>query len=211
MGRNPAAVYFLVPASAARGRGYRLIPRGERRRSKIANPTEIRTNPQRPDSLPRSVQRPADCLVHRKRAEPFLPQMSALSVSKIGMPRIATVRLAQRGSETILTARNHDEMDVIGHQAIGPDLGLRALREFGDQFDVVKMIVNTKGCLLSTIAALRNVMGKDGTTTLGILAIAYFPIRAWEDQMYRLFPKRYTGPGRCSDTVQQYRCCWPRE
>ena len=49
---------------------------------------------------------------------------------------------------------------MIGQQAAGPDLGFREFRKLGKQIDIVEVVVGTEESFLSTIAALRNVMGK---------------------------------------------------
>jgi hypothetical protein len=42
-------------------------------------------------------------------------------------------------------------MHMIGHRAISPDPGFRECREFGEQLDIVKVVIDTKEGLLSTI------------------------------------------------------------
>jgi len=53
-------------------------------------------------------------------------------------------------------------MGVVGHQTIGPDSNAAATAPFGHEVDVVPVVFVTEECLLSTIPALRDMMGIAG-------------------------------------------------
>ena len=55
-------------------------------------------------------------------SEALLPQMTGPSVPTVDFKSIAMVRLTQWPGEPVLARRHPDQMDVIGHQTVGPDI-----------------------------------------------------------------------------------------
>jgi hypothetical protein len=53
-------------------------------------------------------------------------------------------------------------MDVVGHQAIGPDLAARATRRLGEEVAVERVVAVLEKGLLPAIAALGHVIGDAG-------------------------------------------------
>jgi hypothetical protein len=76
---------------------------------------------------------------------------------------------------TVRARRRHDQVDVIGHQAIGTDGGTSALRCRGDQTLVKAIVVGLEKHRLAPIAALGDMVGKFGTTTRAIRAMPVLP------------------------------------
>ena len=77
------------------------------------------------------------------------------------------MRLAERPAQRLRAIRDEDEMDVVGHQAIGPDgdalLAALARQEVAIEFVV---LVGEKHPL-APIAALRHMMRKAGDNEAG--------------------------------------------
>lgn len=62
-------------------------------------------------------------LVERHRTEAALPEGAAPALALIDLPGVAAMRWAERGGETVGTARDEEKVDVVRHQAPGPDRG----------------------------------------------------------------------------------------
>ena len=106
-------------------------------------------------------------LVHRDRAEPRLKQVAGHPEACIDRRRVAPMRLAERASERLRAVGNENEVNVVGHQTIGPDRD--ALFAALDRQDIAieRIVVVAKEDALAPVAALRDVMGKAGDDELG--------------------------------------------
>ncbi len=98
-------------------------------------------------------------LVHGERRESSLPRMPAPTLPKIDPSRVAAVRLAQAATQAVLAVRHHDQMHVIGHQAIGPHLHAAAAAPFSQQLQIRTVILLLEEGLLSPIPTLRDMVG----------------------------------------------------
>ena len=65
--------------------------------------------------------------------------------------------LADRLFQSVGRLRNRDQMDVIGHQAVRPDLDLVSAAPLCHQFQVALVIFITKERLLSAVSPLSDV------------------------------------------------------
>jgi hypothetical protein len=84
---------------------------------------------------------------------------------------IAPVRLAERPPQRLLAVGDEDEMDVVRHQAIGPD-GDALLAALARQEIAIKFIVLiAEEHALAPVAALRDMMGRPGTTKRAMQAM----------------------------------------
>src|SRR4051812_3812073 len=99
-------------------------------------------------------------LVHRKRAEAALPEMSAPAVAAVDLDRVARVRRRQRGPQAVLMGGDQDEVDVVRHQAPGPDPGSAPGAEMAEQGQVASVVAVREEDALAAIAALGDVMGQ---------------------------------------------------
>jgi hypothetical protein len=72
------------------------------------------------------------------------------------------MRLADGAAETSLALGDDHEVDVVGHQAEGPDIDRTAGAPFGHQVEVADVVVNLEERLLPAISSLREVMGNSG-------------------------------------------------
>jgi hypothetical protein len=68
------------------------------------------------------------------------------------------MRLAQRCPKAILLTWHHDQMNMIRHQAISPNLCPCFFRELRHQLNVIPIIILAEKRLLTTIATLSHVM-----------------------------------------------------
>ena len=86
--------------------------------------------------------------------------MTAPSLAKVDHARVTTVHFADRPSQAIGRLRHRDQVDMIGHQAVRPDLDLVSAAPLPHQFQVALVIVVTKERLLPAVSPLGDVMGQ---------------------------------------------------
>jgi hypothetical protein len=86
--------------------------------------------------------------------------MPAPSLAKVEHASVTAVNLTDRAPQTIRSLRYRDQMDMIGQQAVRPDLDIVSLAPMSHQFPVALVIFVTKKRLLSTVSPLSDVMGK---------------------------------------------------
>src|SRR3546814_2027474 len=75
-------------------------------------------------------------LIHRDRTEPPLPKMAGGAHAGVDIARIAPMQIAEGSPQAVLILRHQHDVDMIGHQAIGPDLATRPLRRIGQQTEI---------------------------------------------------------------------------
>lgn len=66
--------------------------------------------------------------------------------------------LANGPAQSILRGRNGDQVDVIGHQAVGPDLDPALPARLGHQVEIRDVVLVAEKRLLPTVPPLGNVM-----------------------------------------------------
>lgn len=97
-------------------------------------------------------------LVHWERVEALLPKVAAPALAEVDAPGVAAVRLAEGAPQAVGLLGHQDQMDVVGHQAVGPgrDPGLGA----GDceEVEVSPVVVVLEEGLEAPVAPLGNVM-----------------------------------------------------
>jgi len=91
-------------------------------------------------------------------SEPPLPQMAAPLLPEIDSPRVTSMRLADGPSQAVIRFRRRDQMDVVGHQAVAPDLDRCLAAPLGHQFNVCRVVAIVEECLPATVASLSNVV-----------------------------------------------------
>ena len=72
------------------------------------------------------------------------------------------MHFADRPSQTIGRLRDRDQVHVIGHQTVGPDLNVLGPEELSHQLDVAAVILVTK-LLLATVPPLSNMVRQAGS------------------------------------------------
>lgn len=97
-------------------------------------------------------------LVHGGGAEPALPQVTGDFQSRVNPRGIAAVGFGEGGAP-LGRGRDHDEMDVGGHQAIGLDLSLQPLRRSHDEIEIGLAVRVAEEDDLAPVPTLRHVMG----------------------------------------------------
>ena len=75
-------------------------------------------------------------LVERDRAEAALPEGAAPALALVDLQGVAAVRLAERGGEAAGARRNEQQVDVVRHQAPGPDRRPRLRAAAAEQSEV---------------------------------------------------------------------------
>ena len=70
------------------------------------------------------------------------------------------MRLADRSAQPIRRLRHRDEMNVVGHEAVRPDIDSKSLARVRQQRDVQEVVLRTKECGLFAVATLRDVVGQ---------------------------------------------------
>lgn len=79
----------------------------------------------------------------------------------------APVQIAEGAPQPILALRRRDDMDVVGHQAIGPDLDRRLGRRFAEQVAIEAVIRIAEERRLPPIAALGDMVRNVGNDQAG--------------------------------------------
>jgi len=62
------------------------------------------------------------------------------------------MRLADGLAQTVCGLRHRDQVDVIGHEAIGPDLDLLGTTELGHELQVALVVLFAEQGLLPTVS-----------------------------------------------------------
>ena len=101
-------------------------------------------------------------LVHGHGKEPLLPQMADPAVSAIDLPSKAFVCLSESNGQGTSCFRDRNAMDVIGHQAISPDIDTSNETFLAEQFAVEDEVVIRFEDLHPPTTSLRDVMGHTG-------------------------------------------------
>jgi hypothetical protein len=84
--------------------------------------------------------------------------MSPPPLTKIDLPRVTPVRFPDGSPQSIGRLRDGDQVDVVGHQAISPNLHPVLPAPLTHQLQVRSVVLQAKKRLLPTISPLRNVM-----------------------------------------------------
>ena len=97
-------------------------------------------------------------VVDHERGEPPLPQVAAPTFAEVDPPRVRPMGLADRPTETLGVRGDRDQVDVVGHQAIRPDLHAALAAPLGRQLEIGVIIVLLEEGLLPAVPALRHVV-----------------------------------------------------
>jgi len=117
-------------------------------------PLAFRTMPD-----PRSPNRRQQVrLIHDERSETPLPQIASPFVAEIDPPRVTSMGLTDRPPQGLLARRNRDQMRMVGHQAVGPDIDPLVSTPLGHELHVSRVISVVEECLLPAVAPPGHVM-----------------------------------------------------
>ena len=106
-------------------------------------------------------------VVHRERGEPRLEQMAGRAGAGVDERGEAPMRFPHRPRQRVGVGGDQNELNVVGHQAIGPagdPVGAAAL---GEKIAIEGVIARLGEQRLPAIAALRHVMGQAGNGDAG--------------------------------------------
>ena len=88
-----------------------------------------------------------------------MEQMARPSEASVDYPSVAPVHFGKGSPQPVRVRRRHDPVDVIGHQAIGPDCCAGRPRCRDDQPPVEAIVVGLEKHGLAPIAALSDMVG----------------------------------------------------
>jgi len=95
---------------------------------------------------------------HRIGRKPLLPEMPPPFLAKIDMSRITTMRLSHCVTEAVGLRRNGNEMNVIGHETIRPNINFTTPAGIGHQGDIFSIIIVAEKGLHTAISPLCEMM-----------------------------------------------------
>ena len=99
-------------------------------------------------------------LIHGHAGEAALKEVSGPSGAGVDVVGVAPVRLAHRKGQTLAGARRQNQVNVVGHQAIGPHLDLPPLRLPRQKLAIDDGISSLKEDRRPPVAALGHVVRK---------------------------------------------------
>ena len=88
-----------------------------------------------------------------------MPGPAAARIDEVG---VAPVRLSHRQPEPGVVLRRQDQVDVVGHEAIGPDLDTPAPDLFRQKIAVDLLVAVLKENRLAPVSTLGDVVGQSG-------------------------------------------------
>jgi len=96
--------------------------------------------------------------VEREGGVAALPQRAGPALALVHLPAVAALRRRQRGSNAVLARRHEDQVNVVRHQAPGPDCGAGLAAPVAKQGEIAGVIGVREEGRLPAAAALRHVM-----------------------------------------------------
>jgi len=106
-------------------------------------------------------------LIHQDRSKSSLPQVTGPAVAGVDEARIAAMGIGEGPAQSVCIGRDDDQVNMIGHQAVGSDARPRLPRAIGKQLAVdAKIILFEKG-RTAPVAALRHMIGHAGNNEPG--------------------------------------------
>ena len=112
--------------------------------------------------------------VHGDGAEPALPEMAGAFAACLHRSRIGAMDARQCAAQTVRIGRHQDEMNMVWHQAPGPDLDAGRGAVGGQQVAIKRIIAVAEEGPRAAIAALGDVVritGDDDTGKTGHAAL----------------------------------------
>ena len=93
--------------------------------------------------------------------------MTGQAVARIDEAGVAPMRVGEGPAQPVGVGRHHDQVNMIGHQAIGDDLAIGASRRIAQQVAIKLIVAILEKGPLAPIAALGNVIGNAGKDETG--------------------------------------------
>ena len=89
--------------------------------------------------------------------------MPAPTLAEVDHARVTSVNLSQGASQSIGRAGNRNQMHVVRHQAVRPNLDVMCTAPLTRQIQIRLIILITKERLLPTVSPLRDMVRKAGS------------------------------------------------
>lgn len=96
--------------------------------------------------------------IKREREEAPLPEVASPALPEADQTGVSSMSLPVRPCQAVGRLRDRHEMDVIGHQAVRPDLHLVQAAPLCHEVKVGSVVVGPEEDLLPSFAPLRNVV-----------------------------------------------------
>jgi hypothetical protein len=97
-------------------------------------------------------------LIEDEGGEPPLPQMASPPLSEVDHSGVTPMGFADRSTQTVGRLGDSDEVDMVGHQAVRPDLNVVDAARLRHQFQVRLIILIAKERWLAAISPLGEVV-----------------------------------------------------
>ena len=97
-------------------------------------------------------------LIEHERSKPPLPEVATPALPEVDHPRVSPMCFTNCPPQNVGRLWNRDQVDMIGHQAVGPEVDLLGPAELSHQIHVALVILVAEARLLPTASPLRNVM-----------------------------------------------------
>ena len=101
-------------------------------------------------------------LIEGDAAKPAVPAIAAPAFPEVDRPRIALRRFATTSGQSVLTIRPDNQLDVVGHQAVRPNLQAPARALLLQQVQIGPVLFRAEEHRLPAIAALGDMLGQVG-------------------------------------------------
>ncbi len=117
---------------------------------------------------------------HRAGVEAGLPEVACASFADVEGLSVAAVGASKKDGEGVLTAGDDDEVDVVGHEAVGEDAGAGILDVVADEAEVEGAVGGGKENSLAIRAPLRNMIGESRGDDSGVAWHRRDSVWKWE-------------------------------
>jgi len=98
--------------------------------------------------------------VHRHRGEPAVEQMAPPATAGIDEIRPPAMGRAEGEGQAVLAGAAEDQVNMVGHQAIGPDLDRGLAHLLGEQVAIDLLVAVFEEDRFRTVTLRRDVVGK---------------------------------------------------
>lgn len=131
-----------------------------------ARPRPIRGMPDQPGTYGIQADVRDSCqqmrLIHRDRSEPALKKVTRPAAPRVDVIGITSMRFSDRSPKTICLRRTENEVNMVWHQTVRPNLDCGLACLFSQQISINVLVTVLKEDRLPAIATLRHVMREAG-------------------------------------------------
>ena len=105
--------------------------------------------------------------VHRHGAEPPLPEMPGPLLARMDCAGIGAMHPREGAPQAVRVAGHQDQMDMVGHQAPGPDLDAGGAAGAAEEIAIEHIVRIRKERLLAAVAPLGDMVRRIGNDDPG--------------------------------------------